>query len=281
VLACISSNLCTVSIPSFLVAHDKTKDLIHLIQMQNSIDPLQGGLLIQLDGKSSTSTGPRYSPGLVWRRQAVHYIPKFTGALSVLGSLYIIYHLIGTVAGRARLFSSKPPPLRIHSNNSNKKKSDNNTPVIPTFLTTVTPWNNNSSSPHHPAVTTTTTSSLHIKERRLRRIGLDRLLLALSIADVISSTAYIFSHWMLPSEPSVPGVDLGWYDVMFPHSTGTQATCVLQVRQKALQSVLRSTRGNEHRPCEALYPHVFAFLLWHRTLPFTFCGFFSFFFLIS
>jgi hypothetical protein len=215
-----------------LVGNSKTnkKDLIHLIQRQSSIDPLQGGLLIQLDGKSSTHTGPRYSPGIVWRRQAVHYIPKFTGLLSVLGSLYIIYHLIGTVAGRARLFSSIPsPPLRI-SNHNHKKK--NNTPALPTFLTTVTSWNTNSTpQPAAAAAATTTTSSAHMNERRLRRIGLDRLLLALSIADVISSTAYILSHWMFPSEP-VTGVDLGWYDVTFPHSTGTQATCVLQVSPK-------------------------------------------------
>jgi hypothetical protein len=189
-----------------------------MIQEQNSIDPLQGGLLIQLDGKSSTSTGPRYSPGIVRRRQAVHYIPKFTGMLSVLGSLYIIYHLIGTVAGRARLFSQPP---RVHNHNNNK---NNNVVVTSTFLATVTPWNSGNNRP--PPYATTTTSINN--ERRLRRIGLDRLLLALSIADVISSTAYIFSHWMFPSEP-ITGVDLGWYDVAFPHSTGTQATCVLQV----------------------------------------------------
>jgi hypothetical protein len=190
-----------------------------MIQQQNSIDPLQGGLLIQLDGKSSTITGPRYSRGIVWRRQAVHYFPKFTGMLSVLGSLYIIYHLIGTVAGRNRLFSQPPPRVPNHNNN-------NNVVVTPTFLTTVTPWNNGTSSTPPCATATTRINN----ERRLRRIGLDRLLLALSIADVISSTAYIFSHWMFPSEP-IAGVDLGWYDVVFPHSTGTQATCVLQVSQ--------------------------------------------------
>jgi hypothetical protein len=196
----------SISPPPLLFLEYKKTDLIDMIQQQNSIDPLQGGLLIQLDGKSSTITGPRYSRGLVWRRQAVHYIPKFTGMLSVLGSLYIIYHLIGTVAGRNRLFSQPPPRVPNHNNN-------NYVVVTPTFLATVT-----------SAITSIN------NERRLRRIGLDRLLLALSIADVISSTAYIFSHWMFPSEP-ITGVDLGWYDAAFPHSTGTQATCVLQVSQ--------------------------------------------------
>ena len=58
----------------------------------------------------------------------------------------------------------------------------------------------------------------------------NRLLLALSISDMISSFATCLSHWVFPKE-EFPGIDPEWHEFTFPYASGTNNTCSFQVRQ--------------------------------------------------
>ena len=56
-----------------------------------------------------------------------------------------------------------------------------------------------------------------------------RLLLALSLCDIISSFAYFLSFWPAPTQVP-PGIDPEWYDATFPGASGNKITCNIQVR---------------------------------------------------
>jgi hypothetical protein len=120
------------------------------------------GLVIELDAKSGTKSGPRFDPSFVASRKAVALIPKFTGLLSLLGSSYIVFDIV----------------VRNRGN-------------------------------------------------KLFQTAFHRLLIGLSVADILSSLGYCLSHWMFPSQVPL-GTDPEGYQVFFPYATGNQATCATQ-----------------------------------------------------
>jgi hypothetical protein len=67
----------------------QTEDSVFLRPQRNE----GAGLVIALDAKSGTKSGPRFDPAFVSRRKAVALIPKITGLLSLLGSSYIIFDI--------------------------------------------------------------------------------------------------------------------------------------------------------------------------------------------
>ena len=62
----------------------------------------------------------------------------------------------------------------------------------------------------------------------------NRLLVGLSVCDIISSFAITMSHWAFPSEEWDPNLDPEWYDASFPGASGSKATCSMQVRRGKL-----------------------------------------------
>jgi hypothetical protein len=62
---------------------------------------------------------------------------------------------------------------------------------------------------------------------KLFQTAFHRLLIGLSVADILSSLGYCLSHWMFPSQVPL-GTDPEGYQVFFPYATGNQATCVTQ-----------------------------------------------------
>lgn len=137
---------------------NQTEDLEAMLPLQND----GAGLVIELNAKSGTQSGPRFDPRFVGNRKAVALIPKFTGGLSLLGSSYILFDIVCRNRGNVK------------------------------FQTTF-----------------------------------HRLLIGLSVADLLSSLAYCLSHWMFPSQVPV-GTDPEWYHVLFPYATGNRATCAAQ-----------------------------------------------------
>jgi hypothetical protein len=68
----------------------QTEDSVFLRPLRNE----GAGLVIELDAKSGTKSGPRFDPAFVRKRKAVALIPKITGLLSLLGSSYIIIDIV-------------------------------------------------------------------------------------------------------------------------------------------------------------------------------------------
>ena len=128
------------------------------------------GIIVQLDGKlpdnKKMAHRQRFHSGLIRLHKVTAIIPKIAGLLSMLGSSYIIYSIVGTRRGRVHKFKS-------------------------TF---------------------------------------NRLLVALSVFDLISSFANFLSHWMFPVD-EFPGIDPEWHDVTFPYASGNDTTCSMQVRK--------------------------------------------------
>ena len=66
----------------------------------------------------------------------------------------------------------------------------------------------------------------------------NRLLLALSISDMISSFATCLSQWVFPKE-AFPGIDPEWHGFTFPYASGTNGSCSFQVRPSSLVALQR------------------------------------------
>ena len=126
-----------------------------------------GGIIVQLDGRlpDEHMSRERFSLSFIRIKKATAIAPKTTGLLSMIGSTFIVYSLIGTRLDRK---------FRLRS----------------TF---------------------------------------NRLLLALSICDIMSSFANFLSHWAFPTTPHA-GIDPIWHDMTFPYAAGNDSSCTFQVR---------------------------------------------------
>jgi hypothetical protein len=71
---------------------NQTENSDYILPQQKDGDGV--GLVIELDAKSGTKSGPRFDPRFVGSRKAVAIIPKFTGGLSVMGSSYILFDIV-------------------------------------------------------------------------------------------------------------------------------------------------------------------------------------------
>ena len=67
----------------------------------------------------------------------------------------------------------------------------------------------------------------HIKNKM--KTTFNRLLLALSVSDIVVSAAWFFSTWALPKK-APPGIDQEYYEYEFPYTAGSIGTCSAQVR---------------------------------------------------
>ena len=185
-------------------------------------------LLIQLDGRPATNPPKsRFLQQNRGQRIAVHIIPKLTGLLSLLGSLYIIYNMVHTKKmippGSNQQIKMKHHIKHDYNQHEEQQQQQQNHPPEDVGVeadNVATTASANARSSGNPQ-----------RRRQYQLVIFHRLLLGLSVSDIFSSLAYFLSHWMIPTIPP-DGVDPDWYNVILPYTRGNKTTCNIQVRRK-------------------------------------------------